>query len=74
MSEICRKDMLARNLNRMAKCFPEHYNFFPKTWVLPAEYDTYNNADLRGGGGGGGDDDDDDDDVDGDSDGGIVDC
>ncbi|XP_076853003.1 tubulin polyglutamylase ttll6-like isoform X2 [Brachyhypopomus gauderio] len=38
MSEICRKDMLARNLNRMLKCFPKDYNIFPKTWCLPADY------------------------------------
>ncbi len=30
--------MLARNLNRMAKVFPQEYAFFPPTWVLPAEY------------------------------------
>ena len=38
MSEICRKDLLARNLNRMVKQFPKEYNVFPKSWVLPAEY------------------------------------
>ncbi|PNF33882.1 hypothetical protein B7P43_G06735 [Cryptotermes secundus] len=38
MSEICRKDLLARNLNRMFKMFPNEYNFFPKTWCLPADY------------------------------------
>ncbi|XP_043911267.1 tubulin polyglutamylase TTLL6 [Protopterus annectens] len=38
MSEICRKDLLARNMNRMAKLFPKEYNIFPKTWCLPADY------------------------------------
>ncbi|XP_067009364.2 tubulin polyglutamylase ttll6 [Anabrus simplex] len=38
MLEICRKDLLARNLNRMRKLFPKDYNFFPKTWCLPADY------------------------------------
>lgn len=37
MTEICRKDLLARNLNRMLKLFPKDYNFFPKTWCFPAE-------------------------------------
>ncbi|XP_064608777.1 tubulin polyglutamylase ttll6-like isoform X3 [Liolophura sinensis] len=38
MSEICRKDLLARNMNRMHKLFPKEYNIFPKTWCLPADY------------------------------------
>lgn len=38
MMEICRKDLLARNLNRMLKIFPEEYDFFPKTWSFPANY------------------------------------
>lgn len=37
MLEICRKDLLARNLNRMLRLFPKDYNFFPKTWCLPAD-------------------------------------
>ncbi|MES1904262.1 MAG: Tubulin polyglutamylase ttll6, partial [Paramarteilia canceri] len=37
MNEISRKDSLARNLNRMKKLFPEDYNIFPHTWILPAE-------------------------------------
>ncbi|KAI0235683.1 Tubulin polyglutamylase TTLL13P [Lamellibrachia satsuma] len=38
MSEICRKDMLARNMNRMLKLFPKEYNVFPKSWCLPADF------------------------------------
>ncbi|XP_053690875.1 tubulin polyglutamylase TTLL13-like [Sabethes cyaneus] len=37
MFEICRKDLLARNLNRMLKLFPIEYQIFPKTWVFPAD-------------------------------------
>ena len=37
MSEICRKDLLARNMNRLWKQFPKEYAVFPKTWCLPAE-------------------------------------
>ena len=37
MSELCRKDLLARNLNRMRRAFPADYAYFPRTWVLPAE-------------------------------------
>ncbi|NWW91629.1 TTL13 polyglutamylase, partial [Rhynochetos jubatus] len=38
MMEICRKDLLARNLNRMRRLFPEEYHIFPRTWCLPADY------------------------------------
>ncbi|XP_068970574.1 tubulin polyglutamylase TTLL13 isoform X4 [Bombus flavifrons] len=38
MTEICRKDLLARNLNRMLRLFPKDYNFFPKTWCFPADH------------------------------------
>jgi hypothetical protein len=35
--QITRKDGLARNLNRIAKHFPAEYNFFPRSWILPAQ-------------------------------------
>ncbi|XP_017485281.1 PREDICTED: tubulin polyglutamylase TTLL13 isoform X2 [Rhagoletis zephyria] len=38
MMEICRKDLLSRNLNRMLKLFPRDYKIFPKTWIFPADY------------------------------------
>ncbi|GAB1610527.1 tubulin polyglutamylase ttll6-like [Argonauta hians] len=38
MNEICRKDLLARNMTRMRKLFPKDYDIFPKTWCLPADY------------------------------------
>ncbi|XP_055479476.1 tubulin polyglutamylase TTLL13 [Psammomys obesus] len=38
MTEICRKDLLARNLNRMQKLYPTEYHIFPRTWCLPADY------------------------------------
>ncbi|XP_023262611.1 tubulin polyglutamylase TTLL6 [Seriola lalandi dorsalis] len=41
MSEICRKDLLARNMNRMLKLFPKDYNIFPRTWCLPADYSDF---------------------------------
>lgn len=37
MIEICRKDLLSRNLNRMLKFYPFDYKIFPRTWMLPAE-------------------------------------
>jgi hypothetical protein len=49
MHSICRKDFLARNLGRMQKHFPEEYNFFPTTWVLPNDANIFN-AYLREGG------------------------
>ncbi|XP_066119962.1 tubulin polyglutamylase TTLL6 [Saccopteryx bilineata] len=38
MSEICRKDLLARNMSRMLKLFPNEFHFFPRTWCLPADW------------------------------------
>ncbi|XP_062915813.1 probable beta-tubulin polyglutamylase [Mobula hypostoma] len=38
MHEICMKDLLVMNLNRMLRQFPEDYNIFPKSWRLPSEY------------------------------------
>lgn len=35
MLEICRKKSMARNLQRMAKMFPDEYDFFPTTYILP---------------------------------------
>ncbi|XP_055944418.1 tubulin polyglutamylase TTLL6-like [Argiope bruennichi] len=37
MSEICKKDLLCHNMNRMKKVLPQHYNFFPLTFCLPDE-------------------------------------
>ncbi|KAL0237765.1 hypothetical protein GEMRC1_012239 [Eukaryota sp. GEM-RC1] len=48
MSEIARKDNLARNLTRMARNHPEQYDFFPLTWVIPQElFDFRNNVKSR---------------------------
>ncbi|XP_070542432.1 tubulin polyglutamylase ttll6-like isoform X4 [Ptychodera flava] len=41
MSEICRKDLLARNMNRLLKLFPKEFAVFPRSWVLPADYGDY---------------------------------
>ena len=38
MHGICKKHYLAWNLNKMQKIFPQEYNFYPKTWVLPGDY------------------------------------
>ncbi|KAM3131882.1 hypothetical protein pb186bvf_016003 [Paramecium bursaria] len=37
MYSLARKNHLGRNLMRMNKQFPQSYNYFPKTWLLPAE-------------------------------------
>jgi tubulin polyglutamylase TTLL6/13 len=38
MQSLARKNQLARNLCKMVKQFPVEYDFFPKTWVLPYEF------------------------------------
>ena len=37
MYSISRKNYLAYNLNKLKKIFPDDYNFFPKTWVVPSD-------------------------------------
>jgi len=37
MYTLARKNYLARNLGKMRKVRPEEFDFFPNTWVLPAE-------------------------------------
>lgn len=34
---ISRKNYLAFNLGKLKKIFPENYNFFPRTWVVPCD-------------------------------------
>lgn len=41
MHGICKKNYLAWNLNKMLKSFPNDFNFFPKTWVLPGDYSDF---------------------------------
>lgn len=38
MHEICRKDLLAKNLISMQKVDPQQYDFFPKSWVFPYDF------------------------------------
>ena len=37
MYVLSQKNYLAKNLMKMMKFFPEDYNFFPLTWVLPTD-------------------------------------
>jgi len=32
---IARKTFLGKNLKKLQKLFPEEYDFFPRTWILP---------------------------------------
>ncbi|XP_052777435.1 tubulin polyglutamylase TTLL7-like isoform X2 [Mya arenaria] len=49
MGEVTRKDNLARNMMKMAKAVPEEYNFVPRTWILPSDFNIVQNymKDLR---------------------------
>lgn len=38
MYHICRKSTLSLHLKRFQKEFPEHFGFFPQTWMYPAEF------------------------------------
>lgn len=37
MHELARKNCLTKNLSKMRKLFPNDFNFYPKTWLYPAE-------------------------------------
>lgn len=37
MINICRKNLMAINLNKFRKLFPKEYNFYPQTWILPSD-------------------------------------
>jgi tubulin polyglutamylase TTLL6/13 len=34
---LARKNLLAKNLNMMQDAMPDEFDFFPKTWILPAD-------------------------------------
>eukprot|EP00347_Sterkiella_histriomuscorum_P012956 403366573 len=34
---LSRKNLLAQNLEKMQMMYPEHFNFFPETWILPQD-------------------------------------
>jgi tubulin polyglutamylase TTLL6/13 len=38
MFNLSRKNLMGRYLMKMRKKFPQHYSFFPLTWMLPVEY------------------------------------
>lgn len=48
MYSLARKNHLGRNLMKMAKQFPDTFKFFPKTWLLPAEYGDFKNQFQKG--------------------------
>jgi tubulin polyglutamylase TTLL6/13 len=41
---IARKTFLAKNLKKMRKLFPEEYDFFPRTWIIPNEINDLRNC------------------------------
>ncbi len=38
MSEISKKDALARNILKMSKILPGDFDFVPRSWIMPTEY------------------------------------
>ena len=41
MNTLSRKNNLAKNLVKMQSVFPEHYQFFPKTFLLPSDLSAF---------------------------------
>ncbi|XP_060066015.1 tubulin polyglutamylase TTLL11-like [Ylistrum balloti] len=46
MGDICSKMSLFRSLDTMKELFPAEYDFYPRTWYLPAQYLEFS-AELR---------------------------
>jgi tubulin polyglutamylase TTLL6/13 len=40
---LARKDYLGNALNSMRRQFPDDYDFYPKTWILPRDYQDFKN-------------------------------
>lgn len=38
MFHIYRKNYLAKNIEKMRRAFPEEFDFYPKTWLLPTDH------------------------------------
>lgn len=38
MYNIARKNTLGTHLRKFQKKFPDHYNFFPQTWLYPSDF------------------------------------
>jgi hypothetical protein len=43
MHALTRKNHLGRNLNSLRAHFPEEFDFFPHTWLLPQDYKALKN-------------------------------
>ena len=38
---LARKNLLGLSFMEMRKVFPDTYNFFPRTWLLPSDYSEF---------------------------------
>lgn len=41
MNGLARKAALTRCLNSLWRLFPDEYNFYPRSWLLPEQRDTF---------------------------------
>lgn len=41
MVEMLRKINLSRAVRTMQELFPEEYDFYPRSWILPEEYQQF---------------------------------
>ncbi|KAI6173804.1 hypothetical protein M3Y98_01121700 [Aphelenchoides besseyi] len=41
MTELSKKVALTRAIRSMTELFPDEYNFYPKSWILPPQYDEF---------------------------------
>lgn len=41
LNEISRKDSFAKNYQRLSSLLPKEYDFSPKTWIFPDQYNLW---------------------------------
>ncbi|CAD5229334.1 unnamed protein product [Bursaphelenchus okinawaensis] len=47
MTELARKIALTQAIRSMRELFPEEYNFYPQSWILPSQYNSFKNYSTR---------------------------
>uniref|UniRef100_A0A1I7RSU1 Tubulin polyglutamylase TTLL11 n=1 Tax=Bursaphelenchus xylophilus TaxID=6326 RepID=A0A1I7RSU1_BURXY len=47
MTDLARKIALTQAIRSMRELFPQEYNFYPQSWILPSQYNNFRNYSSR---------------------------